>query len=414
MHPVIVIIDFIIILIIIYLHSNNANANSYKLVHRPLIREFLKELEHQGKTTDHPEKLIQRLDDHIHFTVSLFDAMREGCLILDEKIVIQAANTSFLKLFEVDKEDVTGKLLYDIGNGQWDIPELRKLIEAVLPHNKEINGYRVTHEFDNIGRKVMVLNARMIDHLQLILLAIEDITEQADAADKLNEANESLEAKVKQRTDLVHNLASRLVSSEQNEREKFSALLHDDLQQILVALQMNLKLLNKKAQKLDPDEPFLSGMQKSLDLLENAISTTRELTSDLNPSILNTEDLSEILDWLKKKFSNMYNFETVVSMDSNYKIVDKNFRRDLIQILREALFNVVKHADVDTAEIKVSKKNENNFAVQLADQGKGFDIKHEKESFGLSNLRDRAYLHGGEFEISTEPDQGTRLKFEFP
>jgi two-component system CheB/CheR fusion protein len=71
-------------------------------------------------------------------------------------------------------------LVYEL-NRQWDVPELRRLLSEVLPYNQFFEYYEVEHDFDTIGRRVMLLNARWIDHLQLILLAIEDITERRRA-----------------------------------------------------------------------------------------------------------------------------------------------------------------------------------------------------------------------------------------
>ena len=75
-----------------------------------------------------------------------------------------------------------GRKIYDLGNGQWDIPALRTALEEVLPANQVFNDYEVIHEFEDLGRRVMLLNGRRLDHVQLILLGIRDVTEQHAAA----------------------------------------------------------------------------------------------------------------------------------------------------------------------------------------------------------------------------------------
>lgn len=95
---------------------------------------------------------------------------------LDPDLRVIGANVSFYKNFHVTKEQTEGKLIYDLGNGQWNIPELRKLLEDILPYKKVFNDYEVSHEFPEIGLKVMLLNARQLDTTQQILLAIEDIS----------------------------------------------------------------------------------------------------------------------------------------------------------------------------------------------------------------------------------------------
>jgi hypothetical protein len=83
-------------------------------------------------------------------------------------------------MFQVSKEDTDKELIYDIGNRQWDIPQLRELLEDILPENTHFNDYEVDHSFPTIGHKTMLLNARRVVAVSgqkpLILLAIEDIT----------------------------------------------------------------------------------------------------------------------------------------------------------------------------------------------------------------------------------------------
>ncbi len=109
-------------------------------------------------------------------------SVREPLLVLDTSHKVVGANPSFYKNFCVNQENTEGSLIYDLGNGQWDIPQLRKLLEEVLPRNSAFNDFEVEHSFENIGPKIMHLNARKIylksTDAQLILLAIEDVTER--------------------------------------------------------------------------------------------------------------------------------------------------------------------------------------------------------------------------------------------
>jgi PAS fold len=94
---------------------------------------------------------------------------------------VQSANRAFYDAFKVEPAATEGQMVYDLGNGQWDIPDLRRLLSEVLPGNEFFEGFEVEHDFPSIGRRSMLLNARRVDHLQLILLAIEDITERRRA-----------------------------------------------------------------------------------------------------------------------------------------------------------------------------------------------------------------------------------------
>lgn len=375
---------------------------------------FLAEYVQQPSEFEDPDKAKKAFKDQKHFTISLFDAMREGCLVLDKDLKVKAVNIAFQELFQVNGEDTVGKLIFDLGNGQWNIQEFRKLLEEMLPERKEINNYKVVHEFKTLGRRVMILNARMINHLELVLLAIEDITVRDTTLAELNQARDDLETKVKERTHQVHSLARRLSRSEQQERHRISGLLHDDLQQVLVALQMDLKTLYKKAEKDSTVDNLEDHLQRILGLTDKAIKTTRDLTGDLNPSVLKSEKLSDILEWLKDRFENLYDFKTILNINTEFQIIQESLRVDLLQFIRECIFNVVKHADVNFAEITVNKSEEDHLVICVIDQGKGFSIGQEKLSYGLSNIKDRIFLHDGKLDIQSAPGEGTKMTIRIP
>jgi transcriptional regulator with GAF, ATPase, and Fis domain len=109
-------------------------------------------------------------------------SIREPLLVLDPDLKVIMANPSFYDTFNVSPEQTEGVLIYDLGNRQWDIPKMRELLEKILPQNTTFNDFEVEHHFETIGRKIMHLNARRIyneaSQTQLILLAIEDVTER--------------------------------------------------------------------------------------------------------------------------------------------------------------------------------------------------------------------------------------------
>jgi PAS domain S-box-containing protein len=112
----------------------------------------------------------------------LVETVREGLLVLDSDFTIRFANRSFCHTFAVAPEDAVGRKLYELGNRQWDIPELRTALETIISGGKSIEAFEVDRFFSPIGRRVMVLNARKVyrpgNKIQQILLAIEDVTEQ--------------------------------------------------------------------------------------------------------------------------------------------------------------------------------------------------------------------------------------------
>jgi PAS domain S-box-containing protein len=131
----------------------------------------------------------QQVHDAKEFAESIVDTMREPLLVLNPDLTVQRANGTFYRRFQVSREDTEGQPIFELGNRQWDIPELRQLLEDVLPANNLFNDFEVEHDFEGIGRRTMLLNGRRLDSVQLILLAIEDDTERkrAEAAVRASE-----------------------------------------------------------------------------------------------------------------------------------------------------------------------------------------------------------------------------------
>lgn len=129
---------------------------------------------------------------------TVVDIVREPILVLDKDLRVMAANESFYRTFQVEANDTEGNIIYNLGNGQWNISALKKLLEDILPKNTFFKGFEVTHEFPVIGRKVMILNARRIYKEDssgrfppIILLAMEDVTDMMVIAETLaNHTNE--------------------------------------------------------------------------------------------------------------------------------------------------------------------------------------------------------------------------------
>lgn len=145
-------------------------------------------------------KIKESKEVALHYMKTLVDVAREAFLIIDADLRVIEANQIFYNNFKVTPKETEDVLLYELGNGQWDIPELRKLLEEILPKEKSVKNYEVTHVFEKIGEKTMLLNAGQIDAVQLIILAIEDITDRKSLELKLAEHTKELEAKVAERT----------------------------------------------------------------------------------------------------------------------------------------------------------------------------------------------------------------------
>lgn len=148
----------------------------------------------------------------LHYMQTLVDVARESFLILDSKMRVISANPVFYATFQVKPTQTEGRLLYELGNGQWNISKLKNLLEDVLPNKKVVKNYEVAHVFEVIGKKIILLNARQIDNVQLIILAMEDITDRKDLENKLSESVKKLEVKVEERTKELNNRIAELES----------------------------------------------------------------------------------------------------------------------------------------------------------------------------------------------------------
>ena len=136
----------------------------------------------------------------LHYMKTLAEVARESLLILSSDLRVISANPMFYENFQVSPGETETRLLYELGNGQWDIPELKKLMEDILPSKKVVKNYEVTHLFQKIGQKTILLNARQIDSVQLIILAMEDITTRKELEEKLAKNVKELASKVEERT----------------------------------------------------------------------------------------------------------------------------------------------------------------------------------------------------------------------
>ena len=127
------------------------------------------------------KKQFSEVEDACALAQAMVDTVREPLIVLDKDLRVVAASRSFYEKFSTDPDDTQGKHFYELGNGEWDIPKLRVLLEKIIPDHDAMNDYEVEHDFPRIGRRVMLLNGRIVRYEKAhtnILLGIEDITVQ--------------------------------------------------------------------------------------------------------------------------------------------------------------------------------------------------------------------------------------------
>lgn len=165
----------------------------------------------KGKVVSYQDFFENFWEESLTYIKTVVDVVREPVLILDKDFRVLAANDPFYEEFQVEPRDTENKIIYKLGNGQWNIPDLRRLLEDILPQNSFFKGFEVAHNFPIIGPKVMILNARQIHFNKnstavktfppIILLAIEDITEIMQIAETLASHSRKLENKLAEQSD---------------------------------------------------------------------------------------------------------------------------------------------------------------------------------------------------------------------
>src|SRR4026209_2083330 len=125
------------------------------------------------------------------YSQDIVDTVREPLLMLDTTLRVHSANRAFYQTFQVSSAETVNHLIYELGNGQWDIPDLRRLLEDVVPKSSVFNDFELAHTFPVIGRRAMLLNCPKLQaghHGELLVLAMEDVTARKRAEEELLEA----------------------------------------------------------------------------------------------------------------------------------------------------------------------------------------------------------------------------------
>ena len=255
---------------------------------------------------------------------------------------------------------------------------------------------------------------------------VQDITDRKQMEEELRESEArlralaaTLEERVQVRTKQVRQLATELTLAEQRERRRIAQMLHDDVQQMLVALQVQLHLAFQGLDSAAAD----GALQTLSSHTDDIIDATRNLSVELGSPALRTENLKQGLGWLQGYMKERYRLDVALRIDEKSDIIDKNLRELVLQLVRELLFNVVKHASTDRASLTVSSAG-NNLVIQVEDDGAGFEMDQAQPSplarttqdvgYGLYSVRERLGLFGGQMDIVSAPGEGTRVKIIVP
>ena len=341
------------------------------------------------------------------FAESITDTIQESLLVLNEDLRVVSANQTFYRTFGVAREQTEGQLIYELGNHQWDIPELRKLLEDILPHSSSFENYEVEHDFEHLGHRTMLLNARQIyrqsQQTQMILLAVMDITVRKEQERKIQEHQQELAT-----------LTEELLLTEERERRRLALLLHDSIGQSLAFSKREIGVL----QKSTPDE-VRKALEYVKEQIDDAIRQTRSLTFELSPTTLHTFGLEAAVEELAEQYAQRGGFQYHFETTEGDKPLSEQIKALLYRASRELLTNISEHAQASNVLIHIDRIDE-SIRIVIEDDGKGFDVArleqiiHQQQGFGLFSIRERLTHVGGTFAVESTLGKGTKVTLVAP
>jgi two-component system CheB/CheR fusion protein len=245
---------------------------------------------------------------------------------------------------------------------------------------------------------------------------VADITAQKRAEEALRHINETLEDRIAERTAQVRALATQLTEAQHEERRRIAQILHDDLQQHIFGAQFQLQAL-RNALSTDDSEQLFNRIDDIDQTLKTSIGVTRRLSMDLSPPILSASGLTEIINWLATQMQQQHGLTVHVRAVNEVRLPDQALRILLLQVVRELLFNVVKHAKVSEVFVTLVRV-EDWIRIEVRDQGNGFSADETGNesvgSHGLWQTKQRLELIGGRMQIESKPGHGTTVTVDCP
>ena len=354
---------------------------------------------------------------------SIIDTIREPIVILDSHQHVKMANIVFYKMFKIPIEDAEGRSLYELGNGMWNIPCLKELLEDI-PGDSQFRDFEVEMELPDTGRKVMLLNACQLNRAgadMIILLAIEDITDRK----KLEELRSENE---------------RLIFANKTRSEFLAIMSHELRTPLTSVIGYSLILQGRTQGKLNKKQMlFVDNILKSskhlLTLINNILDMAKMEAGKLEMAIeeISVPDtINEILNLIKQNAAE-HNIILKKEFDPEMKAI-KADRRAVKQIFFNLLSNAIKFSKLEGGIVTVSVKREGDMVkISVSDTGigiKGEDMprlfqefeqldsgiarKYEGTGLGLAITKHLVELHGGKIWVESIYGKGSKFTFLLP
>jgi signal transduction histidine kinase/DNA-binding response OmpR family regulator len=274
------------------------------------------------------QHLLEQIETYAQDVVA---TVREPLLILDSSLRVHSANRAFYQTFHVSSEETENRLIYELGNGQWDIPDLRTLLEDIVPKSSVFNDFELEHDFPVIGRRVMLLNARKLrqgSHAELLVLAMEDVTERRRAEGEVAKAKEVAETANRTKSLFLANMSHEL-RTPLNAILGFSEMLQEE------AVERNLQDFNTDLQKISTSGKHLLGLINDILDLSKIEAGKMELHLELFDVYALITEVATTIDMQVAKNGNTLEIQCIPDIGL--------MRADLSKV-RQGLFNLVSNA----------------------------------------------------------------------
>jgi len=366
------------------------------------------------------------VEDIQTYAQNIVDTVREPLLILDATQRVRSANRAFYQTFHVSPGETEDRLIYELGNGQWDIPDLRTLLEDIVPKSSVFDDFELEHTFPVIGRRVMLLNARKLQagqHGELLVLAMEDVTQRRRSEEEVAKAKEAAEAANRAKSAFLANMSHEI-------RTPMNAIL-------------GFSQLMLRDRNLDPRQSqYLGTINRSGEHLLALINDILEMSkieagrTTLNPT---TFDLPDLLDDLEKMFrvrtdgKKLWFAVELIGDVPRYIKTDINKLR---QVFINVLGNAVKFTDRGGIGLRVRADRRGEagpcLRVEVEDTGPGISADEQTKLFrhfeqtktgqqagtgtglGLAISREFARLMGGDITVSSQVGKGSVFAIHLP
>ncbi len=351
---------------------------------------------------------------------AIVETVRDPLLVLDADLLVQTANRAFFRVFGLLPENVLKQCIYRLGDGEWDIPELKRLLDLILDGGGALENFEVTHEFKDLGRRTMLLNARLLegsdDGTRKIVLAIADITERKRVADELASSSAEL-----QRSN--------------SELAQFASVASHDLQEPLRTIRSYTDLLQRRyGEKLDDKGrqymDFVGDATSRLQALIRAILDYSKVGHNgVEARAIDAGAVARAaLGNLEKK---IVEASAVIEIGPLPQVVaDPTLFAQLIQNL---VSNAVKfkHKDRTVVVALSAREDEREWVFTVADNGIGIRAEDTERIFGLfqrvhavseypgagiglATCKKIVERHGGRLWVESTIDIGTAFHFSIP